>query len=163
MAVTGYESLVGLLISRWVSRKLLPRAFQRRSRALRRMSDCVKQKERGRMKEEVVKWVIGSRVKAKLDIPRKIISARMTMIEFSRIIRPSHPWWKIREWMRCNVALIARCIMQRLAWKCSWELVEVMKGAADALGGDVAYFSERGITWKCMDVRIYMYRGLESS
>lgn len=46
MAVTGYESLVGLLISRWVSRKLLPRAFQRRSRALRRMSDCVKQKER---------------------------------------------------------------------------------------------------------------------
>lgn len=38
MAVTDYESLVGLLISRWVSRKLLPcyESVPRRSRALRR-------------------------------------------------------------------------------------------------------------------------------
>lgn len=62
--------------------------------------------EGGWRRGTVVKWVIGSRVKAKLDIPRKIISARMTMIEFSRIIRPSHLWWEIREWMRCNVALM---------------------------------------------------------
>lgn len=84
--LSSTPSVVGLLISRWDSKKLLPdlRAFHgdrgRRDATNRRMSDY----DGGRKeRNERAKGT----VKATLDIPWKIISAGMPVIEFSRIIR----------------------------------------------------------------------------
>lgn len=71
MADTDYESLVGLLISRWVSRKLLPcyESVPRRSRALQRSGqpkdERLRETERTRGWRMVVKWAIGEKGKSK--------------------------------------------------------------------------------------------------